>query len=428
MNPADLLRSRVRWLLLAAALLSGGTARVSAQVPVATSDVFERYADRVVKVQVIETGSAAKSGIGSAFFVTPEGHLVTNYHVISELLQSPGRYRAEYVDRGGVARKVEVLAVDVVSDLAVLGTGVRVPQAFALERTAVPQGARLYSLGHPQDLGLSIVEGTYNGPLAHTRHARLHFTGSINPGMSGGPAITADGRVIGINVATAGNQLSFLVPVQQAVALVARALDPAASPARTLEQAGAALRDDQEAWLGDLLTGSPRSITLGPWRVVTEPAPTFRCWADAERQKENPYELVYHRCDTDDDVFLAGEHITGTVSIEHQLLTSRTLNAAQFYALYSARFSGVDPPMGGFEHVTSWRCESRNVRQETTMMRAVLCLRGYRKMDGLYDGLLKVAMLGRRNVGLISTLTVAGASVQNIRQLTTRYLERLQWN
>src|SRR5919109_1367383 len=207
-----------RCSLLITASLVCGTALGAQQRNIATSDVFRRYADRVVKIQVIETGSAAKATIGSGFFVSPRGHLVTNYHVISKLIHDPERYRAELIDVTGAVHPISVLGVDVVHDLAVLGTELRPRTYFSLGRVTVAQGNRLYSLGHPEDLGLSIVEGTYNGHLAHTRHARIHFTGSINPGMSGGPTISHEGRVVGINVATAGNQLSFLVPVERAVA------------------------------------------------------------------------------------------------------------------------------------------------------------------------------------------------------------------
>ena len=52
------------------------------------------------------------------------------------------------------------------------------------------KGDRVLAMGHPRDLGLSIVEGTYNGQVEHVLTPRLHFTGPLNPGMSGGPAVT----------------------------------------------------------------------------------------------------------------------------------------------------------------------------------------------------------------------------------------------
>ena len=51
------------------------------------------------------------------------------------------------------------------------------------------------------DIGLTIVQGSFSGRLQRSLYDRLHFTGSINPGMSGGPALNAQGAVVGVNVA-----------------------------------------------------------------------------------------------------------------------------------------------------------------------------------------------------------------------------------
>ena len=419
--------SSARSLLLAVLLVWTGDAFAQAR-SVATSDVFSRFAERVVKIQVVETGSAAKATIGSGFFVTERGHLVTNYHVISKLIHDPDRYRAELIDVAGRVEAVEVLGVDVVHDLAVLGSEVQPRAHFSLGAASVVQGNRLYSLGHPEDLGLSIVEGTYNGLLPHTRHPRIHLTGSLNPGMSGGPTISEDGRVIGINVATAGNQLSFLVPVDRAEALLGRVLTPGGQPpARTLEEVGRQLRDHQDAYLRDMFAGKTKMVDLGPYRLITEPAPFFRCWADATRGQELPYEKIRHHCSTDDYLFIAGDQSTGVVDVEHEMISTKRLNPSQFFSLYTSVFADDNTPSGREEHVTSWRCGTRNVRNASLPMRAVLCLRRYRKLGELYDGVLKVAVLGRDDSGVVSTLTMSGVTFENVDRLARRYLERISW-
>ena len=397
-----------------------------------TSTVFSRYSDRILKIQIIETSSNAKRAIGTGFFVSADGLMLTNYHVISDRVMEPGANRVEVVAADGIAHPVEVIAVDVVHDLAVLRTGMTPRQYFALGPVPVEQGDRLYSLGHPSDLGLSIVEGTYNGDLQHTLYPKIHFTGSINPGMSGGPSITAGGQVVGVNVSTMGEQRSFLVPEAQATALVARVQRLGFVPAPDLlAEITAQLRDYQEAYLGHLFDDATKTVDFGPFRVVTEPAPVFRCWGGAERSddrdKEPMYNEVWHRCGTDDDVFIADDQRAGVVELVHVSLTSSRLNAAQFGALYSSRFGTDDTPHGDEKHVTVWKCASRNVATTQTPVRAVLCLRGLKRLPGLYDAVLKVAVLGRSNAGLISTLTLSGASFENIDRLTMRYLEHLEW-
>jgi hypothetical protein len=402
---------------------------VAAQESVATSDVFRRFADRVVKIQVVETRSAAKATIGSGFFVGSAGSVVTNYHVVSKLINSPGRYRAEMIDGTGATHPVQILGVDVVDDLAALSTDVRQHSHFSLAPVSPAQGTRLYSLGHPEDLGLSIVEGTYNGYLPHARQPRLHFTGALNPGMSGGPTITEDGRLVGINVATEGEELSFLVPVERAVVLYEHVTSPVAGspPATTLKQVGQQLRDYQDAYLHDMFTANVKTIALGPYRVLAEPAPFFRCWADASQRQDRPYETVTHRCSTDDYVFIAGDQSSGVVTVEHQLISTTSLNSLRFFSVYTSFFTRDNSPSGEEEHVTSWRCETHNVRNGDTPMRSVLCLRRYRKLGELYDAVLKVAVLGRANVGLVSTLTMSGVTYENVQKLSRRYLEHVSW-
>jgi S1-C subfamily serine protease len=394
----------------------------------ATSEVFRRYADHVVKIQVIETGSAAKASIGSGFFVTPAGHVVTNYHVISSLINSPKRYRAELIDSSGTARPVTVLAIDVVHDLAILGSTLTGRPHFTLGATTIAQGNRLFSLGHPRDLGLTIVEGTYNGLLLHTLYPRIHLTGSLNPGMSGGPTIDEEGHVIGVNVSTAGNQMSFLVPADRAATLLERVLSPATkAEVPSLAQVGRQLRAYQDVYLRDMFDSATTKISLGPFRVVTQPTPFFRCWGDASRERELPYDKVRHNCATDADIYLDEDQTTGSVTIGHQLITTRTLNAPRFSALYSRMFGMDNAPSGEEEYVTNWKCKTRNVQEGKTAMRVALCVRRYRKLGELYDGLLKIAVLGRSDVGLISTLTMTGVTFDNVNRLSARYLKQVAW-
>lgn len=393
-----------------------------------TADVFRRYSDAVIKVQVVEAGSAAKATIGSGFFVSERGHIVTNYHVISQVVHAPERYRAELVDADSPPRPLRVLALDVVHDLAVLASDARPRTFFDLTRKSVAQGNRLYAMGHPNDLGLSIVEGTYNGHLKHTLYPKIHFTGSINPGMSGGPAISDDGRVIGVNVSTAGNQLSFLIPAEQAAALVSLAVRAGYTPPeRQLDEIGRQIRAYQDTYLGDMFAPGGKMVRLGRYHVPTEPASFFRCWADAERRAEQPYEQVTHQCSTDDYVYIAGDQLSGVLELQHQLISTRVLNSARFFALYTEIFQYDNTPAGREEHVTSWRCGTRNVRSQATPMRAVLCIRRYRKLGELYDAVLKVAVLGRGDSGLVSTLTLSGVTFENVDRLSRRYLEQISW-
>jgi serine protease Do len=422
--------NRGRAALLVAATLSASplAALPLAAQDIATSGVFSQFADRVIKIQVVEQGSTARSSIGSGFFVSGDGHVVTNYHVIAAVVHEPERHRVELVHAGGEVVELSILAIDVVHDLAVLQADERPAGYFALTPTKIAQGERLYSLGHPRDLGLSIVEGTYNGHLRHTLYPKIHFTGSINPGMSGGPAINAAGAVVGVNVSTAGNAVSFLVPIERALALATRAMaDGYAVPDDLLAEMGGQIAEYQDVYLRDMFADPAPTVELGPFRLATEPTPFFRCWGDTERSRDLPYETVYHHCSTDDYILIASDHRSGTVRISHEYLSSDALNRFQFHSLLGAVFGTDNTPSGMEEHVTSWRCATRNVRNGATPLRSVLCIRRYQKIGELYDAVLKVAVLGEPRSGVVSTLTLTGVTYENVRTVTARYLERISW-
>lgn len=406
--------------------LSGSAA---AQAVKATPEVFKQFSEHVVKIEVVETGSAAKAAIGSGFFANGRGDILTNYHVISKLIHFPDRYRTEIIDASGRSSQATILAIDVVYDLAVLRINNPPKKFLSLETGSVEQGTRLYSLGHPRDLGLTIVEGTYNGLLRHTLYPKVHFTGSLNPGMSGGPTLTQVGTVIGVNVATEGEQISFLVPAERGMVLLekaAKANNPA--PNLFLAEVGRQIHANQARYLTGMFSATAPSVVLGPYAVPTKPAEFFRCWADAVRRKELTYAAVTHDCSTDDYIFVSSEQSSGIVRFYHQFLSTTELNPSQFFTLYSGQLQAGNVALFGNEdEVTPFRCQTRIVQNQTGKLKTVLCARQYVKLPGLYDAVLKVATLGARNAGLVSTLSLSGASFDNIQTLSRRYLESIKW-
>src|SRR6185369_5102152 len=191
-------------LVLAAGLLAAGLS--SAQPPPdtppplssAAERVYESAKPRILQVRTLLQAAGRQSSIGSGFLVNADGLAITNYHVVSQFALDPRTYRLEYLAPDGAKGALKLLAIDVANDLA----------AVKLERTSMPffefdpralagrlpKGERIYAMGNPLDLGFTIVEGTYNGPVDKTYDKRIHFSGAINPGMSGGPVTGADAR------------------------------------------------------------------------------------------------------------------------------------------------------------------------------------------------------------------------------------------
>jgi serine protease Do len=100
-------------------------------------------------------------------------------------------------------------------DLALLKvTGYRTPYLQPAAKGDISQGREVYAIGNPLNLGDSVSRGIISG----FRDGFLQTDARIYPGNSGGPLITADGRVAGINTMkelTRGFEgLGFAIPIQ----------------------------------------------------------------------------------------------------------------------------------------------------------------------------------------------------------------------
>lgn len=390
-----------------------------------TGDVaqaFRNLAPAVVRIEVRETGAVALSSVGSGFFAAPSGRIVTNYHVISSLVNEPDTHKGR-ATWGKDTVDIKVMAVDVVHDLAVLEAPDARGEAMLTPITASPsKGDRVLALGHPRDLGLSIVEGTYNGQVEHVLTPRLHFTGPLNPGMSGGPAVTPSGALVGVNVATMGEELAFLVPAEFVTRLLERIPSVLPDPE--------ALRNDMAAQLGTLgadaldklFTADAPTVQLGPYRAPTEPSAAFQCWGDAREPKDAAYRLVIHRCSTDESVFLSDDLNAGLVYFSHQLLDGESISRTRLLAAAEQVFNDKLQFDGTARETTSFRCSTSNVRTASMAFRTELCARRIKTLDGLYEAVLRATPLGATAQSLVTTLTMSGLRFDLIQRMVVRYL------
>lgn len=390
-----------------------------------TQEVFARFRERVVQVRVLDEAGGEKSAIGSGFLVGSDGLVVTNFHVVSMLVNEPEHYRGECVAADNVSSAFEILNVDVVHDLALLRSKLTDRPYFAVAAFEPTQGTRVYSMGNPRDLGLTIVEGTYNGLLEQSLYEKIHFTGSVNPGMSGGPAFTEDGTLVGVNVATAGNQMSFLVPEKYVRALLT-AVD--AEPGHDLM---ATLRTqllaNQNLYIDSILAKPLVTTGLEGHRVPGKIAPFFKCWSNSVRKKENPYEVIYQTCRTEDDIYLSGTLESGSIQYSHQLVRTSDLNRFRFASLQEKMFENQDWFRGEKADLTPFRCSTDFVDLSGTTFKGVVCLRAYKKLPGLFDAVVRAASIASDNEAIQTRLILLGVSAPNAARFVRAYLEGFAW-
>ena len=393
--------------------------------------LFNQLRHALYQIQIIELGSGKKSSIGSGFQVNPEGDLVTNYHVVSDFVYYPDKYRIEYLDADGNRGPLKLKNFDVVNDLALVS---REPleqtiTLFDLAQQLPTQGTPIYSLGNPHDLGMIVVPGTFNGLKSNSFYQRIHFTGSINPGMSGGPAVNKAGEVIGVNVSTAGNQIGFLIPLQKITALLE---DPnkVESSAEFKSKIQTQLVQNQHDLINTILDNTWQTSNLGEAVVPDKIADFISCWGGSNTSDEKAFYLsVENRCRLDEQIYLNESLRTGAFEMEFEWLSSSQFNSHRFYNFYSQSISGAGPGnAAGKEDVTNYRCQRdlvTNKHQVTS--KTVLCLRAYKDFSSLYDVLFIGASLDHQQQGLISHFTLAGVNKSSALSFTQFFVDSIAW-
>ena len=401
--------------------------------------VYDYSKPRIVQIRTLLQAAGRQSSLGSGFLVSADGYAVTNYHVVSRFALDPKTYRLEYLAPDGAKGPLQLLAIDVAHDLAV----VKIERAdlpfFQFDARALasrlPKGERIYAMGNPLDLGFTIVEGTYNGLVDKSYDERIHFSGAINPGMSGGPVSGSDGRIVGVNVAKRldGEQVGFLVPARYAAALLERARkEPVLRVDKAREEVGRQLDGWQAAFYDALKAGGFRSATFGPYRGLESAAPWVTCWASTNAdQIPRPRTAVNTtRCTSATGIFVSDRILTGRVDLSYSYYQAVDLNAFQFAKELSQRSGGpgIDPRAG--KRLTAQECRDDFVAMSQPAkppLRATWCMRAYREFEGLYDATLLVLTQDRDREALLAQLTMQGVSHANAVALGRRFLEAIEW-
>ncbi len=83
-------------------------------------EIYKSYHPSVYQIQIIDVRSNEKSTIGSGFRISKEGLFATNFHVISDVVEKPERYRIEYYQDGKSQGRLTIKTLDVSRDLAIL--------------------------------------------------------------------------------------------------------------------------------------------------------------------------------------------------------------------------------------------------------------------------------------------------------------------
>lgn len=173
-----------------------------------------------------QTPNVQQIGAGSGFFVTADGLILTNKHVVADETAS-----YSVVTNDGKTYDAKVLARDPVNDLAILKIDITGAQTLSLaDSGALELGQKVIAIGNSlgqyqntvttgvvSGIGRSITAGGDTGGSEQLEGV-IQTDAAINPGNSGGPLLNSLGQVIGINTAIdqQGQLVGFSIPSNDA--------------------------------------------------------------------------------------------------------------------------------------------------------------------------------------------------------------------
>ncbi len=179
-------------------------------------DLVKQIGEAVVQVSTPE-------GLGSGFFINPDGYLITNFHVIEG--ETEISVEVYHQTDGQLARdtykQVRIVAINKFHDLALLHIEDKNAPKFKFvtlgSADALNVGDPVFAIGSPLGLERTVTQGIISTKTRELEgELYLQTTAQINPGNSGGPLFNMAGEVVGVTnmKIVFGEGLGFAIPVE----------------------------------------------------------------------------------------------------------------------------------------------------------------------------------------------------------------------
>jgi S1-C subfamily serine protease len=158
--------------------------------------------------------------LGSGFFISQNGDVITNYHVIQ------GASSAEIKTADGKTYPITyILAGDEPNDLIRLSVNIPSSSVYPLSlcQTIPEVGERIIVYGSPLGLENTVSDGIISAIRDIPDYGRIiQITAPISPGSSGSPVLNLQGEVIGIATfqLIEGQNLNFAIPSEKITSLI----------------------------------------------------------------------------------------------------------------------------------------------------------------------------------------------------------------
>ena len=395
----------------------------------AARQVLDRARPAIIQIKGFFGTNTSEAFHGTGFAAAQGGTFVTNWHVVSDAVLYPEKYRLEYKTSAGATGRLNVHAIDVRHDLAIVEAVGFAPPPLELS-SETKKGEHAYSVGFPLDVGLTITEGVNNGRVEDSFEPRIHYSGALNSGMSGGPGLDGTGRVIGVNVAVnVGSQLvAFFVPAEFAIALLTSSTNKPLNAKRVNEEIANQLRAHSEALIAALEVPLPSQNDQG-YELPAKPAGFFVCGAGGDPAPDQPIQVERFYCDAKATLYVASDLRSGGLWFRHSVLHSTTLDAWRFAHRLQAisTLSSGKIGSGRNRQLAPYACKQDDLGLDGLQVNAIVCLRAYRRFEGLYDLNVHIVSKNASQRAFVSTLSLTGVSSEVALAFAKTYLAAIRW-
>jgi serine protease Do len=161
-------------------------------------------------------------GVGSGFFISADGYILTNHHVVADASE------IMVTVPGGKEYKAKVIGSDERTDVALLKIDAKGMTALEIGNPKLlKKGQWVLAIGSPFGLESTVTSGIVSA-IGRDTGEYLPFIQTdvaVNPGNSGGPLLNLKGEVVGINsqiVSRSGGYMgvSLAIPIDEAMNVV----------------------------------------------------------------------------------------------------------------------------------------------------------------------------------------------------------------
>lgn len=171
--------------------------------------VFEAARPATLRIEARVPGAGARGpvGVGTGFFISEDGLVLTANHVVDISAMSPAvRRNVEFIaiDSQRNEYRLQLVGFDAYLDLAVLKAAVRAPVPYLpLARASPRVGSEIVAIGNSNGDFLQGRAGRVSrlgvaSPRARFADNTIELTAALSPGDSGGPVLNSDGEAVGV--------------------------------------------------------------------------------------------------------------------------------------------------------------------------------------------------------------------------------------